>query len=149
TLEPSEIGFVEFLQQLQLMFTPQAEEKGLRFVLETHGRLPAVVRGDEKRVGQILINLLGNAVRYTDSGCVTLRVSYLRETATFDISDTGPGIAAEQLERIFQPFERGAPLRQDNGLGLGLTITRMLIALMGGEMSVHSQPGEGSRFQVR
>src|SRR5690606_33901965 len=77
TLEPSEIGFVEFLQQLQLIFTPQAEEKGLRFVLETRGRLPAVVRGDEKRVGQILINLLGNAVRYTDSGCVTLRVSYL------------------------------------------------------------------------
>jgi signal transduction histidine kinase/CheY-like chemotaxis protein len=149
TLEPSEIAFVEFLQQLQLMFAPQAEEKGLQFILESHGRLPAVVRGDEKRVGQILINLLGNAVRYTDQGSVTLRVSYLRETATFEICDTGPGIPPEQLERIFQPLERGDPLRQDHGLGRGLTITRMLTALMGGEISVHSQPGSGSRFQVR
>jgi signal transduction histidine kinase/purine-cytosine permease-like protein/DNA-binding NarL/FixJ family response regulator len=148
-LEPSEIPLMEFVQQLQLMFAPQAEEKGLRFVLETGGRLPAVVRGDEKRLRQILINLLGNAVRYTDSGSVTLKVSYLRETATFEICDTGQGIAPEHMERIFQPFERGEALRQDHGLGLGLTITRMLIALMGGEITVDSQPGQGSRFQVR
>src|SRR5690606_20835670 len=121
-LEPSEIAFPEFIRQLQLMVGPQAEDKGLRFILETCGRLPAVVRGDEKRVRQILINLLGNAVRYTDRGSVTLRANYLRETATFEIIDTGIGIEPEQLERLFQPFERGDPLRQDNGVGLGLTI---------------------------
>lgn len=148
-LELSEIPFPEFIHQLERMFTPQAEEKGLRFRLETVGRMPAVVRGDEKRVRQILINLLGNAVRFTDSGEVCLRVSYLRETASFDIVDTGIGIAPEQIERIFQPFERGDLMRQDHGVGLGLTITRMLTSLMGGEISVSSVPGQGTRFQVR
>lgn len=148
-LEQSEIAFPEFLQQLRQMIAPQAEEKGLRFHFESQGRMPAVVRGDEKRVRQILINLLGNAVRYTDAGSITLRASYLRETATFEIADTGIGIPAEQIERLFQPFERGNPLRQDNGLGLGLTITRMLTALMGGELSVKSQEGQGTVFQLR
>ena len=148
-LEPSEIAFPEFLLQLRQMIAPQAEEKGLRFHFETQGRIPAVVRGDEKRVRQILINLLGNAVRYTDAGSITLRASYLRETATFEIADTGIGIAPEQVERLFQPFERGNPLRQDSGLGLGLTITRMLTALMGGELSMKSEQGRGSVFQLR
>jgi signal transduction histidine kinase/purine-cytosine permease-like protein/DNA-binding NarL/FixJ family response regulator len=148
-LEPSEIPFPEFLQQLQRMFSPQAEEKGLRFHFELQGRMPAVVRGDEKRIRQILINLLGNAVRYTEQGEVGLCVSYARETATFEISDSGSGIPEAQLERIFQPFERGDPLRQDNGVGLGLTITTLLTSLMGGELSVKSQPGQGTQFQVR
>ncbi|CAD5108847.1 hybrid sensor histidine kinase/response regulator [Zestomonas carbonaria] len=148
-LEPTEIPFPEFLAQLQQMFAPQAQDKGLAFRFQPQGRMPAVVRGDDKRIRQILINLLGNAVRYTDSGSVSLRVSYARETATFEIVDTGIGIAPEQLERIFQPFERGDPLRQDNGLGLGLTITKMLVALMGGALDVRSAPGQGTCFQVR
>ena len=148
-LEPSEILFREFLNDLQKMFASTAREKGLHFRLDLIGRMPDVVRGDEKRVRQILINLLGNAINFTDSGEVCLRVSYRRETATFDIIDTGIGIAPEQIERIFQPFERGGLVRQDNGVGLGLTITRMLTALMGGALSVSSQPDEGTRFQVR
>ena len=148
-LELTEIPFPEFIHQLERMFTPQAEEKGLRFRLETSGRMPAVVRGDEKRVRQILINLLGNAVRFTDSGEVCLRVSYLRETASFEIVDTGIGIDPEQIERIFQPFERGDLMRQDNGVGLGLTVTRMLTSLMGGELSVKSVLDQGTSFQVR
>ncbi|MDO9617866.1 MAG: response regulator [Pseudomonas sp.] len=148
-LELTEIPFPEFIHQLERMFTPQAEEKGLHFRLETSGRMPAVVRGDEKRVRQILINLLGNAVRFTDSGEVCLRVSYLRETASFEIVDTGIGIDPEQIERIFQPFERGDLMRQDNGVGLGLTITRMLTSLMGGELSVKSVQDQGTSFQVR
>lgn len=148
-LEQVEIPFPEFVRQLQQMIAPQAQEKGLGFRLDVRGRLPSVVRGDEKRIRQILINLLGNAVRFTERGEVALAVSYLRETATFEIIDTGIGIAPEQIERIFQPFERGDPLRQDNGVGLGLTITRMLTSLMGGELSVTSRPGEGTRFQVR
>ena len=148
-LEPSEILFQEFLHDLQQMFAPTAREKGLNFRLDVNGRMPAVVRGDEKRVRQILINLLGNAVNFTDSGEVCLRVSYRRETAIFDIMDTGIGIPADQIERIFQPFERGGQVRQDNGVGLGLTITRMLTALMGGALSVTSQINQGTHFQVR
>ncbi|MFP6850630.1 MAG: ATP-binding protein [Pseudomonas sp.] len=148
-LELTEIPFPEFIHQIERMFAPQAEEKGLAFRLETSGRMPAVVRGDEKRVRQILINLLGNAVRFTDHGQVCLRVSYRRETANFEIIDSGIGIAPEQIERVFQPFERGDLMRQDNGVGLGLTITRMLTALMGGELSVKSELGQGTSFQVR
>ncbi len=148
-LEPCEIDFAAFIEQIDKMCAPQAAEKGLSFSVERHGQMPAVVRGDEKRLRQILINLLGNAVRYTEQGGVTLRVSYLRQTASFEILDSGIGIAADQLERLFQPFERGDPSRQDSGLGMGLTITRMLTVLMGGELTVSSEPGQGSRFQVR
>ncbi|WP_460104249.1 ATP-binding protein [Pseudomonas sp. S2_D10] len=148
-LEATEIPFPELIHDLELMFTPQARDKGLRFRLELIGKMPAVVRGDEKRVRQILINLLGNAVNFTDSGEVCLRVSYMRETATFDIIDTGIGIDPEHIERIFQPFERGDLMRQDKGVGLGLTITRMLTSLMGGELQVKSQQDKGTCFQVR
>ncbi|WP_414154709.1 ATP-binding protein [Pseudomonas sp. BNK-43-a] len=148
-LEQTEIPFPELLHDLELMFTPQARDKGLRFHLEPLGALPAVVRGDEKRVRQILINLLGNAVNFTDSGEVRLRVGYLRETATFEIIDTGIGIDPGQLERLFQPFERGDLMRQDKGVGLGLTITRMLTSLMGGELQVRSERDKGTCFQVR
>lgn len=148
-LEPSEIDFPAFVEQIEKMCSPQAAEQGLYFRLEHDDRLPAVVRADEKRVRQILLNLLGNALRYTEQGGITLRVSYLRETATFEIEDTGIGMAAEDMEKLFQPFERGNPLRQDNGLGLGLTITRMLTVLMGGELTVSSTPGQGTCFRVR
>ena len=148
-LEPCEIDFAEFVDQLGKMCAPQAADKGLAFSLECEGSMPAVVRGDEKRLRQILINLLGNAVRYTERGTITLRVAYLRQTATFEIQDTGIGMAADQLERLFQPFERGDPQRQDHGLGLGLTIARMLTVLMGGELTVSSEPGQGTRFQLR
>ncbi|MFW9605336.1 MAG: ATP-binding protein [Pseudomonas sp.] len=148
-LEPCEIDLADFIEQLGKMCAPHASEKGLAFHLEREGHLPAVVRGDEKRLRQILINLLGNAVRYTERGSICLRVSYLRQTATFEIVDTGIGMAADQVERLFQPFERGDPQRQDNGLGLGLTIARMLSVLMGGELTVSSTPGEGTRFRLR
>ncbi len=127
------------------MFELQAAAKGLRFVYEPGGRLPQGVRADEKRLRQILINLLGNAVKFTREGGVALRVSYAREMATFEVCDTGPGMAAQELERVFEPFERGG----HGGTGLGLTIARMLTDLMGGEMTVHSVPGEGKSFSVR
>lgn len=148
-LEPSEIAFQGFIHDLERMIAPSARDKGLGFRLELIGRTPAVVRGDEKRVRQILINLLVNAVKFTDFGEVCLRVSYLRETATFEVIDSGIGIPEAQLERLFQPFERGELSHQEQGVGLGLTITRMLIALMGGELSVTSREGAGSRFQIR
>lgn len=150
TLEARPLAFPQFVSQMVAMFELQARNKGLRFQFEPSGELPPVVRADEKRLRQILINIIGNAVKFTQRGTVTLRLAYRREMAVFDIEDTGPGIPADELERIFEPFERGTTTRAATvGTGLGLTISRMLTDLMGGEMAVESTPGVGSRFRVR
>ncbi|HEX6704702.1 MAG TPA: ATP-binding protein [Albitalea sp.] len=141
----------EFLDDLARMVAPQAAAKGLTFHLRTEGRVPAYIRADARRLRQILINLLGNAVRFTDRGRITLLLDHRREVARFQVIDTGIGIAAQDLERIFLPFERGAAGRRtgEPGTGLGLTITHLLTQLMGGELTVKSAPGEGSTFTVR
>ena len=141
----------DFLDDVVRMVAPQAANKGLAFELRTIGRVPTYVRADARRLRQILINLLGNAVRFTDSGSVTLRVDHSRAVARFDIIDSGIGIAPQDLERIFLPFERGSGGRRtgEPGTGLGLTITHLLTQLMGGELTVRSTPGEGSTFTAR
>jgi len=150
TLHARPMRFADTLRELADMFELQAAEKGLRFRVETTGTLPELVRADEKRVCQILINLLGNAIKFTAAGEVTLRLSYAREFASVEIEDTGPGMTAEDIERIFEPFARGdAAAASTPGAGLGLTIAKMLTDLMGGEMKVRSTPGEGSLFCVR
>jgi signal transduction histidine kinase/CheY-like chemotaxis protein/purine-cytosine permease-like protein len=149
TLEPKALDFPAFLQQLVRMFELQAANKGLAFRFEQVGELPAVVRADEKRLRQILLNLLGNAVKYTAAGEVRLRVRHAREMASFEIEDTGPGIAPAELERIFEPFARGSAAERAGGAGLGLTISRMFADVMGGELKADSRPGAGSRFTVR
>lgn len=150
-LDHGELRLGEFLDQIVKMFRPQAAEKGIEFRFERIGRMPEVVHADERRLRQILINLLGNAVKFTDSGRVTLRASYLREMARFEIEDTGIGISEANLQRIFMPFERSgqADGHGKSGTGLGLAISRMLTDLMGGEMQVRSQVGTGSTFEVR
>ncbi|MFP5350642.1 MAG: ATP-binding protein [Gammaproteobacteria bacterium] len=146
-LDQREVRLSPFIDQIAQMFRLQAEDKGLRFSVEIDGRLPAVVHADEGRLRQILINLLSNAVKFTDTGSVTLRVRYRGELAHFEIEDTGIGIAAPDLERVFLPFER-AQRRHDGGTGLGLTISSMLTKLMGGQLTVVSTPGGGSRFDA-
>jgi len=150
-LDRSEVQLSDFLDQIVRMFRLQAEQKGLRFIFEVQGRLPDVVHADPKRLRQILMNIVGNAVKFTDSGSVSLRFAYRRELAYFDIEDTGAGIPAEDIERIFLPFERGPSEGTDaeGGTGLGLTITRLLTDLMGGDIVVRSEPGKGSVFSVR
>lgn len=113
--------------------------------------MPAVVRVDHKRLRQILINLLANAVKFTDAGAVTLRLRYVHEIAYLDVEDTGIGISDTDSERIFLPFERSASadLRQETGTGLGLTISSMLAHIMGGELTVKSQIAKGSLFQLK
>ena len=141
----------DFLDDVVRMVAPQAAAKGLKFELRTQGRVPMYVRADARRLRQILINLLANAVRFTDSGSVTLLLDHSREVARFHVIDTGIGIAPQDLERIFLPFERGSAGRRsgDPGTGLGLTITHLLTQLMGGELTVKSSPDEGSTFTVR
>jgi signal transduction histidine kinase/CheY-like chemotaxis protein len=151
-LNRDETRLPEFLDDLVRMFELQAREKGLEFKFDPVSRVPAVVHVDERRLGQILINLLGNAVKFTPTGRVTLRFTYQGEMARFEVEDTGPGIPAGDLERIFLPFERGLSgtgVASDVGTGLGLAISRMLAALMGGELTVRSEAGRGSAFQVK
>ncbi|MGH8780250.1 hybrid sensor histidine kinase/response regulator [Paraburkholderia sp.] len=149
-LDVTEVSLPEFVAELSAMLEPQATDKGLRFEMTTSTRIPDVVRIDGKRVRQILINLIGNAIRFTSSGSVTVRAGYAWETLTFEIVDTGPGMPAAELERLFLPFERGAAAREhDHGAGLGLTICRLLTELMGGSLQVDSEVGKGTRFIVK
>ena len=146
-----EVPLAEFLHPIIDMFALQAQEKGLEFIVDLPKNLPDAVYTDEKRLRQILINLLSNAVRCTEYGHVALRIRYRNEVARIDVEDTGSGIATEDLERIFRPFERiqspAHPLRA--GTGLGLTITKLFTESMGGEITVESTPGRGSRFRIK
>ncbi|WP_341930458.1 ATP-binding protein [Methyloversatilis discipulorum] len=150
-LDPAPMPLRELLDDLAKMFEPQAARKGLQFRIETTGRLPDYVRVDAKRLRQVLINLLANAVKFTEQGEVLLRIDYRMEVARFEIADTGPGIAADDHARIFMPFERSASGRviAEPGTGLGLSITRMLTSLMGGELTLESEVGRGSTFRLR
>jgi signal transduction histidine kinase/purine-cytosine permease-like protein len=153
-LDVRPMAFADTVREVASMFELQAAAKGLRFVHEPAPRLPATVRADEKRLRQILINLLGNAVKFTREGEVRMRVQYAREMAVFEVCDTGPGMNAQELERVFEPFARGqqadsASAAGGTGTGLGLTIAKMLTDLMGGELTLRSTPGQGTVFTVR
>ncbi len=148
TLDVRAMDFPALMQQIVGMFELQARNKGLGFDYQPARELPAVVRADEKRLRQILINVIGNAVKFTVRGGVSFRVEWRRDMATFEIRDSGPGIPPEDMQRIFEPFARGSTV-QAGGSGVGLTIARMLTDLMGGEMQVSSTPGEGSLFRIR
>ena len=153
TLTMKPMAFADTVHEVAALFELQAQDKGLAFHFEAEGALPEVVRADEKRLRQILINLLGNAIKFTAAGHVRFRVRYQREMAVVDIEDTGPGIAPDALARIFEPFERAAHVASPGpaapGAGLGLTIAKMLTDLMGGELTATSTPGQGSVFKVR
>jgi signal transduction histidine kinase/CheY-like chemotaxis protein/purine-cytosine permease-like protein len=140
----------DFIAHVTAMLRPQAEEKALGFEVVCVGNLPYAIRSDEKCMRQILINLIGNAIRFTASGTVTLRISHAWDSVTFEIIDTGPGIAPDEIERLFMPFERGHSAREhDHGAGLGLTICRLLTHALGGSLDVDSTPGRGTRFVVK
>ncbi len=150
-LKPGPFNFPALIEQLVSMFKPQAETKGLSFHCLIPGKLPQQVRGDEQRIRQILINLLGNAVKFTSQGKVLFRIDYSGEVARFEVIDTGSGIPYESLDAIFIPFKR-LDNNQGNaiqGSGIGLTISKILVQIMGGDLNVESQPGRGSKFSVQ
>ncbi|MCP4935640.1 MAG: response regulator [bacterium] len=136
----------------------QAEEKDLNFILERHQNLPQGIEADETRLRQVLLNLLGNAIKFTEAGQVTLRVSLLgidpaqaderrQISLRFEIQDTGVGMKPEEIQTIFKPYEQvGEGKQRSEGTGLGLAITQQLVNIMGGDLQVDSQPGQGSRF---
>jgi signal transduction histidine kinase/CheY-like chemotaxis protein len=143
-----------FLEHLEQMFRPQAEAKGLRYATQQSGRVPEFVRTDQKRLRQVLINLLANAIKFTEQGEVVLALSFASEVATFEVRDTGPGVPEGSRERIFIPFERGTGVpAQSEGAGLGLAITRAIVRVLGGDIDVRDADGEdgggGAIFRVR
>ena len=126
----------------------RAEEKHLQLTCTIAGA-PRAVIGDESKLRQILINLVGNAVKFTERGTVTLRASWANGRATFGVEDTGPGIAFEEQSRLFEPFvQTESGHRTKEGTGLGLALSRDLARLMDGDITVESTPGTGSRFRV-
>lgn len=156
-LNPGELILPSFLQGVAEICRVRTEQKGLQFRTSLDAHLPTCVQADEKRLRQVLINLLGNATKFTEQGSVTLRVSHLSQQNSsqkgeiihlrFQVEDTGVGMSADQLEKIFLPFEQvGDVGKQSEGTGLGLAISTRIINLMGSELKVQSQLGEGSIF---
>ncbi|TMH13703.1 MAG: response regulator [Betaproteobacteria bacterium] len=151
-LDPSAVSLVEFLPAIADIVRIQAEEKNLAFNLTMPTELPKAVRVDEKRLRQVLLNLLGNAMKFTDRGQVRLGVRCVaggtaQATLRFEVEDSGVGIAPDQIDGIFRPFEQvGEAQRRLGGTGLGLAISRQLVRLMGSDIRVDSSPGKGSLF---
>lgn len=146
-LERREVALAPFLGQIADLVRLQAEARGLAFSYRLAPNLPGIVAIDETRLRQVLLNLLANAVKYTERGTVAFSVTRIGAVAEFAIADSGPGIAPADRARIFEPFERGAT--NVPGTGLGLTISRLLTEIMGGELTVDSELGRGSTFRVR
>ncbi len=146
---PTDFVLPTLLQSLRDFFQQRVRRKGLTFVFETLSPLPTGLYGDDKRLRQILINLLGNAAKFTQQGGVIFQVSYADGHLRCQVSDTGIGIAQAELAQIFLPFHQaGDPKCRPDGTGLGLAITKKLVDLMGGELQVTSQLGQGSTFTV-
>lgn len=145
----------QLLDEIAETLSIQAKQKGLELILNLPDDLQGVVRGDAERLRQVLVNLLGNAIKFTEHGEIQLKVSCLQpsKSATqlpllFEIIDTGSGIAADQQQQIFESFTQvdGSITRRFGGTGLGLAISRQLVQLMGGKLEVTSTPGKGSCF---
>lgn len=151
TLHREEFNLRAILQQLVDMFQMQAKDKNITFCYEPCANLPYYVATDKQRFRQVLINLISNAIKYTEKGSVTLRINYRNEVIHFSVIDTGMGIAQKDQETIFKPFEqiRNTHTQSIGGTGLGLTISRSLTHLMGGEITLESQIGKGSIFNVK
>jgi PAS domain S-box-containing protein len=148
-LDLSDISLPTFLRIVTNIVGVRAKQKGLEFSTDLEADLPAGIRGDDKRLRQVLLNLLSNAIKFTDHGRVVLHVNRTSPSRlAFNIEDTGIGIAAHELETIFQPFEQAGDTKQRlGGSGLGLAISRQLVRLMGGDITVESRIGEGSIFR--
>lgn len=150
-IDDAVVRLAPLVEQVAEMFRPQAEQKGLAFRCELPDRLPEFVRMDTRRVRQVLINLVSNAVKFTEAGEIVLALRWSGQTATFEVRDTGPGISEADHEQAFEPYERtGDTVRGDSsGAGLGLAISRAIVQMLGGDLQVESTPGKGSSFRMR
>jgi signal transduction histidine kinase/ActR/RegA family two-component response regulator len=148
-LHPVDFDLPDFALGVERVFIPRAKEKNLLFESAVATDLPRFVRGDEQRLRQIVYNLVANAVKFTASGGVVFSVQRAEgEAVRFSVSDTGPGISADDIKKLFEPFSQvgNKASAAATGTGLGLAISRSLVERMGGKLHVESQPGWGSRF---
>ncbi|KAF3983833.1 MAG: response regulator [Methylococcales symbiont of Hymedesmia sp. n. MRB-2018] len=145
------IDLPALIEHLVSSFKTQAEDKGLKFLCQIINPLPQKVRGDEKRIKQVLINLLSNAIKFTKQGEIIFRINYQYGIVSFQIIDSGEGISEENIKNIFQPFSRFNKSTGNavSGTGLGLTISKIITELLGGEITVKSIESKGSTFTVR
>jgi signal transduction histidine kinase len=142
---------LELMEGVIQLLRPTAEQKGIRFSSDVHPAVPPMIVGDVGRLRQILLNLISNAIKFTDEGRVTagVRADSTPGVLVFTVDDTGIGIPADKLASVFEDFEQlsSSSYRPRGGTGLGLGIARRLVERMGGRISVESEPGRGSRFQ--
>lgn len=147
SIQNQSFDFRAFLAALETMMQQAAHHKGLAFSIEESDALPRFVSGDANRLRQVLINLLGNAIKYTDNGQVSLRLTRAADRIRFEVVDTGCGIAQDQLTKIFQAFyQTESSVVRGEGTGLGLAFSREFVRMMGGRINVSSEPGIGSTF---
>ena len=151
SIEHIDFNLNEVLENITLMTADRAYEKNLEFVLHVPKEIPRLLRGDSLRLGQVLINLINNAIKFTDAGevfmsCRVAESKAWRVKLEFAVSDTGIGMSEEQTQRLFQPFSQAdeSTTRRFGGTGLGLSISKRLIELMGGEISLNSDMGVGT-----
>lgn len=154
-IEQTDFVMTELINSIKDILLFRAEEKGLEFHVSVDDQIPTRLIGDPTRINQVLINLAGNAVKFTEKGYVSLAVTVEKKEGhnywiRFDITDTGIGISPDYVERIFESFTQAGTdiARRFGGTGLGLTISRQLVTLMNGEISVTSELGKGTRFTV-
>jgi signal transduction histidine kinase len=151
-IEEEPFSIYDLGMSVQSTMEETANQKDLEFDVEMDESLPARIIGDEGRVKQILLNLTGNAIKFTDCGRVTVRIDPLdMDRWRIAVSDTGPGIPEDRFETIFEEYRQLETASKDadrKGTGLGLAITRNLVELMGGEMSLESELGEGTTFEI-
>lgn len=146
---PLDLGYL--VRDITDLMQIRAQEKGVRLQVDQSSKFPRYIKGDELRLRQVLLNLVGNALKFTEQGGVTVRLASEDGETThllIDIEDTGPGIKPEDRQKIFEPFRQVGELSLQKGTGLGLTITRQYVQLMGGTISVESTLGQGSIFRV-
>ena len=148
TLETSPTALKPLVEGVMALFEPRAQAKGLQLSLHVDPLVPAWVMIDAGRLRQILLNLIANAIKFTDYGSVSIRVSSTVEYLSFDITDTGCGLNSEQQETLFEPFQQAdeSVARRYGGTGLGLAICKRLSEAMQGRLGVNSTPGQGSTF---
>ena len=148
-IAPFDLGGL--LRDVTEMMQIRAQEKGLKLLLDQSSEFPRYIKSDEARIRQILINLINNAVKFTEQGGVTLRLGVkenARHHLLIEVEDSGPGIAPEDRARLFEPFVQLREGAEQRGTGLGLTITRQFVQMMGGSIVVESTLGKGSLFRV-
>ncbi|MBP1205257.1 signal transduction histidine kinase/CheY-like chemotaxis protein [Duganella sp. 1411] len=153
TVEYIQFNFRDLLDDIENVFAPQAQAKGIRLELAVANDIPVAIHGDPNRLRQVIFNLLGNAIKFTESGKITVKVAVVREdTQTvglrFEVHDTGIGVSSEARSRIFDSFSQadGSTTRKHGGTGLGLAISKQLVELMGGTIGVDHALTQGSIF---